>query len=133
MTIKVTDMEKIFLAPIFLLSAFMTQPCFAEGNAKDGSAVFVEECSDCHSSVPGKNKRGPTLVGVIGRKAGSVADFSGYSDAMKQADWFWTADKLDGYISAPKKIVPGGRMKYDGLADAKARNDVIAYLSSLKK
>lgn len=109
------------------------QPCFADGNAKEGASVFVEECSDCHSSVPGKNKRGPSLVGVLGRKAGSVVDFSGYSDAMKQTELSWTADKLDNYITAPKKAVPGGRMKYDGLTDAKARADVIAYITSLKK
>lgn len=105
---------------------------FAAGDAKRGADVFAEECGDCHSSIPGKNKKGPTLVGVNGRKAGSVADFSGYSDAMKQSAITWSAEKIDAYISAPRKIVPGGKMKYDGLDDAAARADVIAYVLSLK-
>ena len=118
---------------VALMLGGLIQNCYAEGNSKEGAIVFAEECGDCHSSIPGKNKRGPSLVGVFGRKAGSVTDFSGYSDAMKQTDWAWTTEKVDAYIAAPKKTVPGGRMKYDGLADAKARADVIAYLASLKK
>lgn len=104
----------------------------AAGDAKRGADVFAEECGDCHSAVPGKNKKGPTLTGINGRKAGSVADFAGYSDAIKQSGITWAPDKIDPYIAAPRKIVPGGKMKYDGLADATARADVIAYLLSLK-
>jgi cytochrome c len=60
-----------------------------------------------------------------------VADFA-YSDPMKQSGITWTPDKIDAYITRPKKLVPGGKMKYDGLDDAAARADVIAYLLSLK-
>ena len=104
----------------------------ALGDSKRGADVFAEECGDCHSAVPGKNKKGPTLIGVSGRRAGSVADFAGYSDAMKQSGITWAPDKIDAYIAAPKKIVPGGKMKYDGLPDPAARADVIAYILSLK-
>ncbi len=109
-----------------------TTSAWASGDAKKGVDVFAEECGDCHSTVPGKNKKGPGLVGVNGRKAGSVADFSGYSDAMKQSGITWAPEKIDAYIAQPKKVVPGGKMKYDGLPDAAARADVIAYLMSLK-
>lgn len=104
---------------------------WAAGDAKKGADVFVEECGDCHSPKEGKAKKGPPLFGVVGRKAGSVADFA-YSDAMKQSGITWTPDKIDAYITAPRKVVPGGKMKYDGLPDAKAREDVIAYLAGLK-
>jgi cytochrome c len=104
----------------------------AAGDVKHGANVFAEECGDCHSALPGKDKKGPTLTGVIGRKAGTVANFAGYSDAMKQSGIEWTAEKIDLYLTAPKKVVPGGKMKYDGLADAAARADIIAYLLSLK-
>jgi cytochrome c len=104
----------------------------AAGDARRGADLFAEECGDCHSAVPGKNKKGPTLTGVNGRKAASVADFAGYSDSMRQSGIVWTSDRIDAYIAAPKKIVPGGKMKYDGLADAAARADVIAYLLALK-
>ena len=105
---------------------------WAAGDAKKGADVFAEECGDCHSTIAGKNKKGPSLNGVFGRKAGSVADFSGYSEAMKQSGITWSSDKVDAYITQPKKIVAGGKMKYDGLGDAAARADVIAYLMSVK-
>ena len=104
----------------------------AAGNPKRGADIFAEECGDCHSAKEGKSKKGPPLYGVVGRKAGSVADFAGYSEAMKQSGIVWTEERIDAYVAAPKKVVPGGKMKYDGLPDAASRADVIAYVTSLK-
>lgn len=104
----------------------------AAGNAKKGSDVFAEECGDCHSAQAGKNKKGPSLHDVVGRKAGSLGDFAGYSEAMKQSGITWAPERIDAYITQPRKVVAGGKMKYDGLDDAAARADVIAYLMSLK-
>ena len=115
-----------------LASLIVVSQAWAAGDAKKGADVFAEECGDCHSTVAGKNKKAPSLNGVFGRKAGSVADFSGYSDSMKQSGITWNPEKVDAYITAPKKIVPAGKMKYEGLPDAAARADVIAYLMSLK-
>ena len=120
-------MTRRFLCCLLLIATGTAQ---AVGDSKRGADVFAEECGDCHSAVPGKNKKGPSLTGVNGRKAGSVADFSGYSDAMKQSGITWAQDRIDAYIAAPKKIVPGGKMKYDGLPDSAARADVIAYILS---
>ncbi len=115
-----------------LSATLLAAPSWAGGDAKKGADVFAEECGDCHSTIAGKNKKGPTLNGIFGRKAGSVADFSGYSEAMKQSGITWAADKADAYIAQPRKVVPGGKMKYDGLGDAASRADVIAYLMSVK-
>jgi cytochrome c len=115
-----------------LASLIVVSQAWAAGDAKKGADVFAEECGDCHSTVAGKNKKAPTLNGVFGRKAASVADFSGYSDSMKQSGITWNPEKVDAYITAPKKIVPAGKMKYDGLPDAAARADVISYLMSVK-
>jgi len=126
-------MKKQTFALLFCLTAtVLASPVWAAGDAKKGADVFAEECGDCHSTIAGKNKKGPSLNGVFGRKAGSVADFSGYSEAMKQSGITWAADKVDTYITQPKKVVAGGKMKYDGLGDAAARADVIAYLMSVK-
>jgi len=103
----------------------------AAGDARKGADQFVEECGDCHSAKEGKAKKGPPLVGINGRKAGTVTDFA-YSDAMVQSGINWTPEKMDAYIAQPRKVVPGGKMKYDGLADAAARANVIAYVTSLK-
>lgn len=114
-----------------LCTLTMASHAMAAGDAKKGADVFAGECGDCHSPKEGKAKKGPPLFGVIGRKAGTVADFN-YSDAMKQSGITWSPDKIDLYITRPKKLVPGGKMKYDGLDDAAARADVIAYIQSLK-
>ena len=112
--------------------ALLVVAAHAAGDIKRGANVFAEECGDCHSALPGKDKKGPTLTGVIGRKAGSVASFADYSDAMKASTIVWSADRIDAYITAPKKVVPGGKMKYDGLGEAASRADVIAFVQSLK-
>ena len=104
----------------------------AGANPVKGADVYAEECGDCHSVTPGKHKKGPSLSGVVGRPVGSVADYAGYSEAMKQLGGTWTVERIDAYITQPRKLVPGGKMKYDGLTDAQARADLIAYLSSLK-
>jgi cytochrome c len=101
------------------------------GDAQAGIDVFAGQCAECHSMKAGKNKKGPSLFAVVGRKAASIADFN-YSDAMKSSGFTWTPEQIDTYVTAPKKAVSGGTMKYDGLPDAKARADLIAYLSSVK-
>lgn len=106
-------------------------PAHAAGDARKGADAFAEECSDCHSASSGRNKKGPHLAGVVGRKAASVEGFAGYSDAMRQSSIVWTADRIDQYIAGPRKVVPGGRMKYDGLPDTATRADLIAYLATL--
>ncbi|WP_172204892.1 cytochrome c family protein [Niveibacterium sp. COAC-50] len=99
-------------------------------DAKHGADVFAENCAECHSVKEGKNKKGPSLFGVVGRKAGTVADVA-YSDAMKQSGISWTPDKIDAYVADPRKAVPGGKMKFDGLPNAAERADLIAYLYTL--
>src|SRR5215469_10834590 len=86
--------------------------------AADGGAVFDDECADCHSvAKPMKHKKGPSLVGIFGRKAATY-DWDKYSDALKTSGLVWTAENLDAYIKAPKSVVAGGgTMKYDGLAN----------------
>ena len=101
------------------------------GDAQAGIDVFAGQCAECHSMKQGKNKKGPSLFAVVGRKAATVADFN-YSDAMKSTGYTWTPEQIDAYVTAPKKAVPGGIMKYDGLPDAKARADLIAYLAGVK-
>lgn len=101
------------------------------GDAKAGADMFDQECSDCHSVKQGKNKKGPSLFGVVGRKSASIEDFV-YSDAMKSANVVWTVEKIDAYITKPKEVVVGTKMKYDGLADATARANLLAFLAAQK-
>jgi cytochrome c len=102
------------------------------GQAQDaaaGKTVFVQ-CAACHS-IDGATNVGPTLKGIDGRKAGSVAGFR-YSRAMKNAGFNWDEQKLDAYIADPQKVVPGNVMPFSGLPEARQRADLVAYLKTLK-
>ena len=96
------------------------------GDAVKGKTVFAR-CAICHGVEPGKNKLGPTLAGIVGRKAGSVPGFN-YSPAMKAAALTWTPAGLDKYITNPKATVPGNKMIFAGLPNATDRANLIAYL-----
>ncbi|MFZ5705821.1 MAG: c-type cytochrome [Pseudomonadota bacterium] len=98
------------------------------GDATKGEAAFVA-CKTCHDPV--QNKIGPHLAGVVGRKAGSVADYT-YSAANKNSGITWSPDKLFQYLQAPQRVVPGTKMAFSGIPDAQKRADVIAYLATLK-
>lgn len=101
-------------------------------DAKRGQKLF-EECAACHSPERGAtNTVGPSLYGVAGRKAGEGADFR-YSPAMKRSGITWSADSINNFIADPQKAVPGNRMPYSGLPDAKDRADLIAYLQATMK
>ena len=104
----------------------------AGGDPDAGADAFDANCGDCHSLSPrGLNKKGPTLFAVVGRKAGAVADAT-YSDPLKASGITWTPERIDAYVANPRKVVPGGKMKYDGLASSAERADLLAYLATLK-
>jgi cytochrome c len=98
-----------------------------EGDPAAGKKVF-NQCQVCHSVEAGKNKLGPSLHGVVGRKAGTAEGFRNYSPAMKKANIVWTEENLDKYLADPKGFIPHNRMIFAGLKKEKDRENVIAYL-----
>jgi cytochrome c len=117
----------IMLASAGTLSVPLTAN--AEGDAAAGEKVFVH-CAPCHSTKPGENKLGPSLAGVVGRKAGTEPGFS-YSSALKGQDITWDEASLNEWLQGPGKFVKGTKMIYS-VPDEKDRQDVIAYLKTLK-
>lgn len=104
------------------------------GHAQDaaaGQSVFKGNCAACHAPVAGRNLAGPSLFGVVGRKAGSVEGFH-YSAANKASGMVWDSATLDPYLEAPRKIIPGTTMGFAGVKDARKRADLIAYLATLR-
>lgn len=98
------------------------------GDATKGKVDFLT-CTTCHSIDAGVNKIGPSLHAVVGRQAGTVANFN-YTPANKNSGITWTEAKLFQYLEKPQRIVPGTKMTFAGWSDPQKRADVIAYLKS---
>jgi cytochrome c len=97
-----------------------------------GEVVFKKNCAICHTTEAGKNKIGPSLAGIVGRKAGSVPNFN-YSEANKNSGVTWDDATLDTYLTDPRKFVPGTKMVFPGLKNADDRKALIAYLKEQAK
>jgi cytochrome c len=102
-------------------------PLARAADPEKGKAVF-EQCAACHSLGDPGDYDGPTLNGVIGRKAGSLEEYR-YSAAMKRSDVTWDPTTLDKYVTDPQAFIPGNRMAFGGISDKAQRDDLIAYLS----
>ena len=98
------------------------------GDVAAGKLVF-RKCQACHSLEPGKNGLGPSLAGLVGKKASSVPNYN-YSPALKGSNLTWDVATLDAYLSDPQKLVPGNKMPFPGLKTENERNAVIAFLAS---
>jgi cytochrome c len=99
--------------------------------AAGGKPAAFAQCAACHSVEAGKNGVGPSLAGVFGSKAGSVAGYT-YTPANMNSGLTWDEATLDEYLTAPMKKIPGTKMSYAGMADAAQRKALIDYLKTLK-
>lgn len=117
---------------LILTAAAFALPARAQtaGDAEKGKSVF-RQCSVCHSAKEGENRVGPSLAGVIGRKAGEAPAFN-YSKPMKESGLVWNEKTLSEYLEHPQQTVKGTRMAFPGLKNPKDRADIIAYLKTLK-
>lgn len=121
-----TILTRHCLLTMFLL-ALGSGPALADGDASHGKTVFAR-CSACHSLDAGKNLMGPSLHGIVGRKAGAVGGYQ-YSKPMATVGLTWDEATLDKFLAAPAAAVPGTKMLVN-VANAQDRADVIAYLKT---
>ncbi len=127
-------MNRVTLRALTLAAAFAlaTGPAMAGGDPAKGKKVFAK-CKICHSLKKGKNKVGPSLYGIFGRKAGTDAGFKRYSPAIKKSGVVWSAETLEKYLANPKGFIKGGRMPFQGLKKKADRDNVILYLEQATK
>ena len=119
------------IAGLLLAAALVSPAAAQEGNAEEGAEVF-KKCRACHDLGPGAaNKVGPVLNEIIGRKAGTVADFA-YSDANKASGITWNKDSFMKYIDNPAAMVPGTRMAFGGIKDPMEVANLWAYVNEFK-
>lgn len=124
---KVSVLAAVALSLALLLPPL---PAEAQGDATEGAKAY-RKCAVCHDIRPGKSKIGPSMHGVFGRKAAGAPNFR-FSPALEKAEFVWNEETLDRYLENPRKMVPGTRMAFAGLRSKKEREDVIAYLKTLK-
>jgi cytochrome c len=114
------------------LLAVQASPTLAGGDVARGAQVFSSRCAVCHSAAKGGPiKIGPNLFAVVGRRAGTFPGYT-YSPAMQKSGIVWSAATLGSYLTQPATAVPGNKMAFAGVSDAGTRDDLIAYLGSLK-
>ncbi|WP_414464556.1 c-type cytochrome [Hyphomicrobium sp. DY-1] len=137
-------MKKIPLLPRSLHSAILlsalalgiglvgtTASVVAHADDDDPELAFNGHCRECHAFDKGDNRIGPTLYGVVGRKAGTVPGFD-YSESLKDSGITWNVQNLDQWITNPNAVVPGNNMGaiFSGLSDKKQRALIIKFLAS---
>jgi cytochrome c len=122
--------------PIVISSLLLMTATFAmaqsststPGSAIKGKEIYDARCSACHSVED--NRVGPMHLGVFGRNAGSVKSYP-YSEALNKSKVVWSRDTLTAWLANPEMLIPGQRMGY-AMDNAKDREDVVAYLATLK-
>ncbi|MBI3445969.1 MAG: c-type cytochrome [Magnetospirillum sp.] len=100
-------------------------------SAAEAPAAFAA-CKACHKVEAGANAIGPSLFGVAGAKAGTVAAGFKYSPAMAGWGKSWDDANLAAYLANPKDSIPGNKMVFAGVKDPAAVTAIIEYLKTLK-
>jgi cytochrome c len=130
--VRFSTIARRFIAGGLLVLGLLSALPVQAGDAAKGKSVFTSECAMCHSNARnGPTILGPTLFGVVGRKAGTVAGFA-YSSGMKSAGFAWSDAQLAAYLPSPRALVAGTKMPYGGLKNPTKLADLIAYLDTLK-
>jgi cytochrome c len=126
-------MKSFAAAAALALAVFAGMPAPVQAaDAAAGETAFRRLCAACHIvTAEGRRGVGPTVFGVVGRKAGSVEGFR-YSAAKRDATLVWTPEQLDKYLTNPREFMPGTTMAFAGIRSAEERANVIAYLQTLK-
>lgn len=125
------------MKPVDSLAAILVGAVSASALAQPNDATRGERdfraCAPCHSLEPGRNMTGPSLAGLWGRKAGGLASFVRYSDALKSSGIVWEDRSLDAWLTDPQAMVPDNAMPFEGIKNAAVRVDLVAFLKRSTK
>ena len=123
-------MRRKWIVLLCALTSLPLSPAFGQDAGVSGEQAFNNSCRTCHTVKDGDNRAGPNLHNVVGRKAGSVANFP-YSQAMKSSDIVWDERTLLHFIEDPEAVVSGNGMKpYTGVRSPEDRAAIVAFLKS---
>ena len=119
---------KYILIIIGMILIILTVSIAYAADSVKGQKVF-KKCVACHSLQEGKNKIGPPLNNLLGRKAGSVEGYK-YSKAMKNSGVVWDEESLDKFLTKPRKFIPKTKMSFRGIKKKSLRDDLISFFKN---
>ena len=119
------------LRAMLLMAALHASAAFADDFSDPGRHIFESRCQSCHGgTAPADSAVGPSLVGVLGRKAGTGS--SGvHSRAAIESDTVWTRSSLRRFLSDPGREMPGTLMSVR-VQDSRQLDDLLNYLETLR-
>lgn len=126
-----TLLGSVLLSATAAFPALSMTPAGEQAMTKGGHVMFEHRCRSCHADDPALKSYGPSLVGIVGRKAASIEGFA-YSDAMKASGIVWSEDALRSWMADNKSVLPGTRMRHIGVTDRMEQDLLLSYLKSLK-
>jgi cytochrome c len=119
-----------FCGAVLVVGAALAQMPLPEAKPPDGPKLFKQQCATCHTTnLTDPIRQGPSLFGIVGRRAGSVDGFH-YSAGFAKADFTWDDARLDAWITNPQQTIPDSVMAYRQ-AKPEVRAAIIAYLKEL--
>ena len=126
---KMNDFLKSFLIIVGLITFILIFSIAYAADPVKGKKVF-KKCVACHSLQEGKNKIGPSLYNLLGRKAGSVDGYK-YSKAMKNSGVVWDEESLDKFLTKPRKFIKRTKMSFRGIKKKSLRDALISFFKQL--
>jgi len=125
-------MKKLILSTLVVIASSAAATAALAQDAAAGKTSF-NKCMACHAIGEGaKNKVGPELNGIDGRKSGTVEGYN-YSDANKNSGITWNEAQFKEYIKDPKAKVPGTKMSFAGIKSENEINNLWAFISQYDK
>ena len=125
-------MKRLTLSALGVIASSAATSAALAQDVAAGKTSF-NKCMACHAIGPGaKNKIGPELNGLDGRKSGTAPDYS-YSDANKNSGITWNETQFKDYIKDPKAKIPGTKMAFAGIKNEQEVKDLTAFLKQFGK
>ena len=125
-------MKRLTLSALVVIASSAATSAALAHDVAAGKTSF-NKCMACHAIGAGaRNKVGPELNGLDGRKSGTAPDYS-YSDANKNSGITWNETQFKDYIKDPKAKIPGTKMAFAGIKNEKEINDLRAFIEQYDK